>query len=250
MNRSLLATVGIALAPLLGFAGGAVAQGPVEDSVVGFANVTEPFCFPSGPIIRCLNPDNYNFDAHSGPAGESPRGTVVFSTGERLGFRQDRGSVTCLAVNGTKASVGVNFDGLDFENVPHAAVVFVEDNGGAGQDRIGVQELGAGSSAPSVCPGSPPAGVSLGPTYTVNFPQENMTVTDALATKAQCRRGGWITFGFSSHAACNAFVLERARQACIFERVAHGVTAFRAKYGIGPQQQLAMWACVHRRIGF
>jgi hypothetical protein len=251
MRKSFLfATVGLALGALCGLPGVAAGQGPAEDAVVGFANVTQPVCFPAPPYVRCLNPDTYYFDAHSGPAGESPRGTVVFSTGERAGLRQDHGSVTCLAVNGRNASIGVNFSGLDFENVPHAAVVFVEDNGGAGQDRVGVQDLPTGSSAPSVCPTSPPAGVSLGPTYTVNFPEENMTVTDALATKAQCRRGGWITFGFSSHAACNAFVLERARQACIFERVAHGIVAFRDKYGIGPQHQLAMWACVHGRIGF
>lgn len=42
----------------------------------------------------------------------------------------------------------------------------------------------------------------------------------------------------------------QARQACIFERLAHGRPAFRAKYGIGPRHQLAMWSCVHGRIGF
>jgi hypothetical protein len=249
-NRSLVATMGVALAAVFGLPGVAAGQGPAEDSVVGFANVTQPVCVPTGPYIRCLNPDTYFFDAHSGPAGESPRGTVVFSTGERAGLRQDYGSVTCLAVNGRKASIGVNFSGLDYENVPHAAVVFVEDNGGAGQDRIGVQDLPAAGSAPSVCPASPPAGVTLGPTYPVDFPEENMTVTDALSTKAQCRNGGWLTYGFGNQGQCVSFVRHQARQACLFERVAHGIVAFRAKYGIGPQHQLATWACVHGRIGF
>jgi hypothetical protein len=244
--------MGIALAVLFGLPGVSAGQGAAEDSVTGFAFVTPQVCLPTPPP-QCLVPDNYYFDAHSDPAGENPRGTVVFSTGERLGLRQDPGSVTCLAVTGSKASIGVNFAGLDFENVPHAAVVFVEDNGGAGEDRLGVQDLPAGSSAPSTCPASPPAGVTLGPTYPVSFPDQNLTVTDALApptTKAQCNAGGWIKYGFRSRGQCVAFVRHRARQACVFEAVANGVVAFRAKYGIGAQHRFAMWACVHGRIGF
>jgi hypothetical protein len=77
------------------------------------------------------------------------------------------------------------------------------------------------------------------------------TYVDSPTTKAECRTGGWQTFvAFSSHHDCTVFVRQRARQACIFERVAHGVAAFRTKYGIGPQDQLAMWACVHERTGF
>jgi hypothetical protein len=45
------------------------------------------------------------------------------------------------------------------------------------------------------------------------------------------------------------FVIHKASQACIFERVAHGWAAFRVKYGIGPGHHLAMWSCIHRRIG-
>jgi hypothetical protein len=70
-------------------------------------------------------------------------------------------------------------------------------------------------------------------------------------TRAQCKNGGWRDYGlFKSQGDCVSFVRHQARQACTFERAAHGVVAFRAKYGIGPQHQLAMWACVHGRIGF
>jgi hypothetical protein len=69
-------------------------------------------------------------------------------------------------------------------------------------------------------------------------------------TKEQCRHGGWRSYGFPNQGACIAYVVRKARQACVFELVAHGRPAFRAKYGIGPRHVLAMWACTHRRTGF
>ncbi len=69
-------------------------------------------------------------------------------------------------------------------------------------------------------------------------------------TLEACRNGGYAQFGFAGQSKCTAFARARAREACTFEKVAHGTPAFRAKYGIGPDQQLAMWNCVHMRIGF
>jgi hypothetical protein len=74
-------------------------------------------------------------------------------------------------------------------------------------------------------------------------------VTPPPTSKDECKNGGWRAFGFENQGQCVAFVRHKAREACIFERAAHGVAAFRAKYGIGPQQRLAMRHCVHRRIG-
>ncbi len=204
------AAVGLALGVLCGLPGVATGQGPTEDSVVGFAFVEPQVCVPiTPPYLQCLVPDNYYFDAHSGPAGENPRGLAIFNTGERVGLRQDLGVVTCLAVHGNKASLGVNFSGLDLD-APHAALVFVEDNGEAGQDRLGVQDLPAGSSAPFVCPANPPAGLSLGPTYAVNSNDPNMTVTDAVrfpTAKDQCKNEGWKSFpGFKNQGQCVSFV--------------------------------------------
>jgi hypothetical protein len=209
-NGFRFAIVGLALLTAGGLAGVATAQGPSEDSVAGFAAVQEQVCvILTPPYVQCLVPDNYYFDVHSDPAGENPRGTVIFNTGERLGLRQDFGSVTCLAVDGNKASIGVNFSGFDFD-APHAAVVFVEDNGGAGDDRLGVQDLPAGSSAPSICPPSSSAGVSLEPTYPIEFGNDHVTVTDAVAfpaSKDQCKNGGWKTFGvFKNQGDCLSFV--------------------------------------------
>ncbi len=66
-----------------------------------------------GGFLQYFVPNRYEFDAHSGPAGENPRGTVNLSTGERRACRQP-GHVSCLAVNGNRASIGVNFAGLSF----------------------------------------------------------------------------------------------------------------------------------------
>ena len=78
---------------------------------------------------------------------------MTFATGERQGLALDNGSVTCLAASGNRASVGVSFPGLSPTfpaSQPHAAIIFVEDNGGEGQDRLAVQNLLPASSAPSV----------------------------------------------------------------------------------------------------
>jgi hypothetical protein len=69
-------------------------------------------------------------------------------------------------------------------------------------------------------------------------------------TLQQCRNGDWRRFGFGYQGHCTAFVRNQARLACTFEKVAHGTPAFRAKYGIGPEHERAMWSCVHTRIGF
>jgi hypothetical protein len=216
----LLAPLLLVMGVMLGFAGTAAAQVPTEDSITGTANVTAEQCFEGPPpfpgeppFVQCFSPNRYIFDAHSGPAGENPRGTVVFATGERQGLTVDNGSVTCLAVTGNRGSVGVNFPGLSPAfpaGQPHAAIIFVEDNGGEGQDRLAVQNLAPGASAPSICPDQPPAGLPFGPTYPRRFTDESVTVTDAPrpmpVTKDQCKKGGYAQYGFKNQGQCVAFV--------------------------------------------
>lgn len=220
--RSLPAPVVLVVAGTLALSGPAAAQIPTEDSVTGTANVTAEQCFEGPPpfpgeppFVQCFSPNRYLFDVHSGPGGEDPRGTVTFATGERQGLALDSGTVTCLAVSGNRAGVGVNFPGLSPAfpaGQPHAAIIFVEDNGGEGQDRLAVQNLPAGSSAPSSCPDRPSPGVILGPTYPRRFTEESVTVTDARSplpiSKDQCKRGGWESFGstFKNQGQCVAFV--------------------------------------------
>lgn len=69
----------------------AAGQTPTEDAVTGLVYVTAELCVPIPGCLDCSTPDLYLFDAHSGPAGENPRGTVAFTTGERVGLLVDPG---------------------------------------------------------------------------------------------------------------------------------------------------------------
>jgi len=218
--RRSLAPLMLVMAGTLALSWPAAAQVPTEDSVTGTANVTAEQCFEGPPpfpgeppFVQCFSPNRYIFDVHSGPSGENPRGTVIFATGERQGLALDNGSATCLAVSGTRASVGVNFPGLSPAfpaGQPHAAIIFVEDNGGEGQDRLAVQNLPLGASAPSICPDRPPTGVMLAPTYPRRFTDQSVTVTDARSplpsSKDECKTGGYARFGFKSQEQCIRFV--------------------------------------------
>ena len=191
----------------------AAGQTPTEDAVTGLVYVTAELCVPIPGRLDCSTPDLYLFDAHSGPAGENPRGTVAFTTGERVGLLVDPGAVTCLAVSGRRASIGVNFEGFTESPMPlpHSAILFVEDNGGEGLDKLAVQDLPQPGTAPSVCPDSLPAGLQLGQTYTRMFSDlGSVTVTDAPGplptTKDQCKHGGWARFGFENQGRCIRFV--------------------------------------------
>jgi len=142
---------------------------------------------------------------------------VIFATGERAGQMSGFGAVTCLGASGNRASVGVNFQGLSVlpppRDRPYSAIVFVDDNGGEGLDKLAVQVLPQGSSAPPVCPGGLPAGLQLGATFPRMFRDEGtVTVTDAPGplptSKDQCKDGGWRSFGitFRNQGQCVAFV--------------------------------------------
>ena len=119
----------------------------------------------------------YFFDARSGPAGENPSGTVTLRFGSLV---VDPGTVTCLAVNGNLASIGVSFTGAGFIP-PYGTVIFVDDLGGEGEDRVATQVFVAPSTGPTVCPTELPAGVTrpLGQTYPDPLFDGNVVVADA-----------------------------------------------------------------------
>jgi hypothetical protein len=177
----------------------------------------------------------FTFDAHSGASGENPTGTVVFDT---LFGSFGALPVSCLTVSGKRASMVIDAP-------PHAGIagfsLSVEDNG-PGQDGFEWHIL---SSLPPDCPVSSAVlgGIESG----------DIVVTDSPpppTTYAQCRQARWVQYGFASHIACIRYVHEHARQACIFERVAHGIVAFRSKYGLGPAHDHAMRHCVRLRTGY
>jgi hypothetical protein len=154
----------------------------------------------------------YTFDVHSGPRGEQPTGTVklVGLFGSTSPGTIGPLEVSCLTVNGNRASM--------FAPAPPnssgiaALAISVEDNG-SGQDGIDFHTV---ATLPDDCP--VPSAVSE-PTAS-----GDITVTDAPppTVYAQCR----------------------------FERVATGITAFRAKYGLGPNHDHAMRHCVRLYSGF
>jgi hypothetical protein len=72
------------------------------------------------------------FDAHSGPAGQEPHGTIGWGTGCGPNDAQQRGTVTCLAVTGKVAIVGFSggFESLFGPTTPVAGLARVLDGGG------------------------------------------------------------------------------------------------------------------------
>jgi len=220
----LMATaIGVALAlPAL-----ASAQTPGQDSVSGTAATGGGRSFAE-----------FTFDVHSGPSGENPTGTVAIDAFVGMIGPLD---VTCLSVDGNRASM---FAAAPPNNSGVAGLLISVADNGPGDDRLDWRTVSG--VAPADCP----------------VPDEvfqatvsgDITVTDAPplpTTKEQCKHGGWRTYGvFTNPGDCVSFVAGEARKACIFELVAHGRPAFRAKYGIGPGDLFAMWACVHGRTGF
>ena len=244
MRRVVLAAVAAAA---LFVPGAAQAQSPPRDSVRG----------DLGPH------DNASMsyvvvDVRSGANGEGATGTLRWHNGGGEGvFVFTTATATCLSVNGNRAIVG--FSGSRFDQgfyFPVAGLVQIVDRGGYGTgidtaDFAAIQGPGDSppipgptecSSYPSIYPpdfGAPAADTG------------DLVVTDAPPTTyTQCRQAGWVKYGFASHADCITYVHEQARQKCIFERVAHGITTFRSKYGLGPDHDHAMRHCVRLYTGF
>ena len=146
------------------------------------------------------------------------------------------GPITCLAVSGNTAII--KFDDQGNEDLGTTEIQVVD-----GQPDTFHTGL---TDSPTDCsPGTPSFG---GPVSGGDF-----TVVDAQpfpTAKGQCRDGGWQSFGstFKNQGQCVAFVKRQSRQECIFERAAHGVAAFRAKYGQGNQKRHAMRSCVRLRV--
>jgi hypothetical protein len=219
-----------------GFAAPAEAQGDSVDTG-GLSVVTVAF-----------RPIEFFLDVHSGPSGENPTGLVAWW--DRVDLV--RGPVTCLNVTGNRATIGFANQEGPLTDVVKGGFIYVEDNGTPGVGKDNVAGRYDTTAVPTVCPPNTIVYRTGDDGDTVTSGELTVHDEPALPTrKAQCRNGGWRAFGvFSNQGDCISFVRHQARQACIFERVAHGVAAFRAKYGIGPQHRLAMRACVHGRIGF
>jgi hypothetical protein len=168
MRSSLLAVLALSVAFI---AAVPVANAQTGDSVTGQAQVR------LGSLVF-----GFSFDAHSGPSGEQPSGTVNGS------------AVTCLNVSGNQAIIGTTTNAF-----------FVEDNDSVGQDRVGAEFFSITTCPnPATISGTP---LTFGP---FRITSGDIVIHDAPplpASKDQCQNGGWQTFGvFKNQGDCVSFV--------------------------------------------
>ena len=194
--RLLRAAAVLAVLALVAFpSASAASHGPIgapldEDFVTGRVVLPET-CTPFAPCFHIV----FVFDAHSGPSGENPTGTVridIESTLDNSVYTFETARVTCLNVSGNRATVGADL-------VPNPAMFSLEDNDGAGTDRWGFSPT---VEFPSVCPGNPSIGLT--PIF-----GGDITIHDAPplpTSKEQCKNGAWEQFGFSGQGDCVSFV--------------------------------------------
>ena len=153
------------------FPAGAAAQAPTGDSVTGTGTFTDAFAF--------------GFDAHSGPSGENPTGTVT------LGFFQP-GTVTCLDVEGKTAFIQINTPTFSFP-----VTMKVTD------DAPDTVDSAPASGQAGPCGGDGAVVVQV-------VASGDIVVTDAQpfpTSKDQCKKDGWQSYGvFKNQGDCVSFV--------------------------------------------
>jgi hypothetical protein len=186
---SVLAIAGVLVLPQ-----GSGAQVPRQDSASGSGST--PSSFTGG----------FDFSATSDPLGGSPSGTASWEQFSAFHFE---GTVSCLAVTGNQAVIGVDVDtaasSISFQGFFLTAV----DNGppGSGLDTVDATPTtitSAGDVVPTDC--------------TVGFTrlaQDQVTSGDIVVidapplptSKDQCKNGGWQSYGvFKNQGDCVSFV--------------------------------------------
>jgi hypothetical protein len=163
---------------LLAALSAAIGSPPAQDSVTGTA---------SGGYGHSYTV--FTFDAHSGPSGENPGGTVTLDT---LFGTIGPLEVGCLGVSGSRATIVVKVP----PNTSGVAglQIAVVDGGPGGEDKLEWYTL---SALPPDCPApsSVVAPVASGDLVVVDAP--------ALPTsKERCKHGGWRVYGFKNQGAC------------------------------------------------
>jgi len=186
------AIAALALAAVLLVPGASSAQVPTGDSVSGSGTARNS---ETGQLVW-----SFHFSASSGPSGEQPTGrvSVIFQ-----GFQQVGGRVSCLAVRGSRAVIGVEVE-LSVPNRTDGLYVTVVDGGPAGSGLDTFDAVPTLNNIPTDCSIDPPS-FAPGP-----VDSGDILVFDAppLPTfKGQCKNGGWRTFGvFKNEGDCVSFV--------------------------------------------
>jgi hypothetical protein len=145
--------------------------------------------------------DNFSFQdidisVSSGPSGENPTGSVSFTANSSGTLFFFRGQITCLSVSGNTASMElITEPGALFANMG----IYVVDNGTNASDIFG--------AAPTLPESDCSFGTLPGFSRTLSF--GDAVVHDAAAiptSKAECKDGGYTSFGFKNQGQCVAFV--------------------------------------------
>jgi hypothetical protein len=148
---------------------------------------------------------NFDFAATSDPVGGSPSGSASW---EEFGFHFE-GDVSCLAVAGNRAVIGIDVDtaasSLSFQGFFLTAV----DGGPPGS---GLDSFDATPTAFTSIGDVVPTDCSVA--FTLFAPDQvtagDIVVVDAPplpTSKEQCKKGGWQTFGiFKNQGDCVSFV--------------------------------------------
>jgi hypothetical protein len=167
------------------------AQVPTQDSAVGSGAAGGNF-------------PRFDFSATSDPIGGSPSGTASW---EQFGVLHFEGTVSCLAVNGNRAVIGIDIDQAASSLSFAGFFLTVVDGGPAGSgDNIDAAptSFSVGDIVPTACSQVPPAFVPSAVT------SGDITVIDAPplpTSKEQCKNGGWRSFGvFKNQGDCVSFV--------------------------------------------
>lgn len=222
MKAMLVASLTSAIAALACMAGLATAQSPGADSVAGVASDCVESIEPVPGQILCLRRLNIDVEVQSGPAGESPSGTVILDEQGTTpgGSTHTETDATCLSVSNGVAIVGVagthqRFGATGFV-VPVAGLVRVVDAGGpnSGADTFQVavefgSEFGPPLPGPTSCSAFPgPFQTGLLPVFTNEAGDIVVTDTQPFpTTKDQCKNGGWRSYNvFKNQGACVSFV--------------------------------------------
>jgi hypothetical protein len=211
------------LAVLIGLLVSADAQAAREDSVLGTAWDC-PAATGCGPDPAAGAYTFLDADARSRRAGRQPGGTVSWRERSLGTFDTSEAQVTCLSAIGRTAIIGVagtttiSTVGV---TLPIAGWIRVTDGGVApGQDSF---ELDIQRAVP---PGPPLPGPTDCSAFPAGRPVLHNDVGDLVVTEFSYVAG----------------------QACLLERVAHGVPAFSAKYGSGVKGRHAMRRCIRARL--
>jgi hypothetical protein len=174
--RFTVLSLGVTLGAILALPGVSGAQGPTEDSVLASGTIV---------VVPVVTPHTLTLDvrARSGPSGENPTGGISLSD-DLLGTLLT-GPVTCLAVDGNRATV-------QFDTGHGIASVVVSDS----PDSIVLYERATADCMPFG------QGTQFGDAF--------VTIVDAQplpTSKEQCINGGWRNYpGFTNQGDCVSFV--------------------------------------------